>query len=109
MKYGLKYGFDFALYDAASANSKHAPLGVLVLTARAEGERSWLWLQRHVRVCHTVGKGLLLCTVGPPAVCSVDATSVDGDSYVGVPPPLDVSTMRVDGWDPGREHALLST
>ena len=98
---GIKFGFDFALYDATGPASKHAALGALVLTAEDEGERSWLWLQRHTRVCHSVGKGLLLCSVEEPPA---DDAAARGPR----PPRLAVRTMRMDGWDLGREHASLS-
>lgn len=101
---GIKFGFDFALYDASAPSSRHAPLGALVLTRGDEGERSWLWLQRHVRVCHSVGKGLLLCSVEAPS----ERPSEEDRNAAAVPPRLEVRTMRVDGWDPGRAHASLS-
>ena len=96
---GLKFGFDLALYDATAPQRQHAPLGALVLTDGDEHERSWLWLQRHARVCHSVGKGLLLCSVETPRGEPASET---------IPPKLHVRTMRFDGWDPGREHAKLS-
>ena len=89
---GVKFGFDFALYDATGGANKHAPLGAIVLAPQADAERSWLWLQRHARVCHSVGKGLLLCSVEPAG---------EGGA-------LELSTIRIDGWDPGRAHAHLS-
>lgn len=97
---GIKFGFDFALYDPKGPSTRHAPLGALVLTRAGEGERNWLWLQRHARVCHSVGKGLLLCSVEP--------SSTAGDAAERVPPLMDVQTLRIDGWDPGKAHATLS-
>jgi hypothetical protein len=89
---GLKFGFDFMLYDAAGSSGKHAYLGALVLTPDAQGEqRNWLWLQRHARVCHSVGKGLLMCNVEP------DSSGT-----------LQVRTMRIDGWSLDRQHARIS-
>ena len=89
---GVKFGFDFALYDGRYGPSKHAPLGALVLVPQEEAERSWLWVQRHARVCHSVGKALLLCSVEPTG---------EGGA-------LELRTVRIDGWDPGRAHATIS-
>lgn len=100
---GVKFGFDFALYDASGPPARHAPLGALVLTREGEGERSWLWLQRHARVCHSVGKGLLLCRVDESSNAGED------NEPPAIPPRLKVRTMRIDGWGPGREHAYLSS
>lgn len=96
---GLKFGFDYALYDAAGGPAAHAPLGALVLEPDADGERSWLWLQRHVRVCHSVGKNLLLCHVQhvPAGDGGAAAAGPAGD--------LEVTTLRVRGWDVGKAHA----
>ena len=102
---GFKFGFDFALYDSTGPPARHAPLGALVLTREDEGERSWLWLQRHARVCHSVGKGLLLCRVDEP---NDEAASGADQGSRAIPPRLGVRTMRVDGWNAGREHAILS-
>jgi hypothetical protein len=104
---GVKFGFDFALYDASAPASRHAPLGALVLARGGEGERNWLWLQRHARVCHSVGKGLLLCSVEEPSSAAA-ATERGGEEEALVPPRLEVRTVRVDNWDPGRAHASLS-
>ena len=115
---GIKFGFDFALYNAAASAAKHAPLGALVLTPHDHDiERSWLWVQRHSRVCHSVGKGLLLCSVEhPQPLGDGGGDGGAGAVVVGAGPNLSapeaaslvVSTMRIDGWDPDRAHAKLS-
>ena len=108
---GLKFGYDFSLYDGTSPSHMHALLGCLVLTREGAGECNWLCLQRHSRVCHGVGKGLLLCSVEPAAAMLADG-AVDEVAHVAQlelgPLPMEVSTMRIDGWDPGKEHAAHS-
>ena len=94
---GLKFGFDFALYDASAPVSRHAPFGGLVVANGSE--RSWLWLQRHARICHSVGKGLIVCSVAPAVV--KQGTNAEQE----LPTQKVAYTMRVNGWDPGRAHA----
>ena len=114
MRDGVKFGFDFALYDASGSPSKHAPLGAVVVTPHDHHhlERTWLWLQRHSRVCQSVGKGLLLCNVEQPNIQdpAPDRSAGVGGAVLSAEQAsaLHVSTVRVDGWDPDREHAMLS-
>lgn len=111
---GVKFGFDFALYDASAPPSKHAPLGAVVVAPHEQHQldRTWLWLQRHSRVCHSVGKGLLLCNVEHPMpqdpAPSRSAGAGGAILSAGEASALLVSTVRIDGWDPDREHAMLS-
>ena len=48
---------------------------------------------------------------GPAAAMPADG-AVDEMAHVAQlelgPLPMEVSTMRIDGWDPGKEHASLS-
>ena len=94
---GVQFGFDFALYDASAPVSRHAPFGGLVVANGSE--RSWLWLQRHARICHSVGKGLIVCSVAPAVV--KQGTKAEQE----LPTQKVAYTMRVNGWDPGRAHA----
>ena len=54
---GVKYGTDFTLYAPHAAPTAHALLTALVASATEPAERSWCWLQQHVRLCHGVSKG----------------------------------------------------
>ena len=104
---GVKFGVDFTLYEPAASPMAHATHSVLVLTPRAAGERSWPWLQRHVRLSHTVGKELLLCSVE----LAQDGRADDPAALTSSPSCLDaleVRTLGVRGWGAGREHAYLS-
>lgn len=107
---GVKFGVDFTLYEPEGGPRAHATHSVLVMTPGAEGERTWLWLQRHVRLCHQVGKELLLCTVE-----ALDAAlEADGGESVALDKPtcveaLEVRTLHVGSWGAGREHAFQST
>ena len=53
---GVKYGTDFTLYVRDGPPMSHALLTALVASATEPAERSWCWLQQHVRLCHGVAK-----------------------------------------------------
>ena len=59
---GIKFGADFALYSPTERPG-HAELCALVSSSLLETPRTWLALQRHVRLCHQVSKGIVLCSV----------------------------------------------
>ena len=63
---GVKYGANFTLYAPSGTPTSHALLSALVASAVDPAERSWCWLQQHVRLCHGVAKGATL-TSGRPA------------------------------------------
>ena len=99
---GIKFGVDFTLYEPSSGPSAHATHSVLVLPPGA-GERNWLWLQRHVRLSHTVGKQLLLCTIEAAGGNEAELLSTP----VGISQ-LEVRTLAVSTWGANREHGLQS-
>lgn len=108
---GLKFGVDFTLYDQSAQAEDHAAFGALVVSADAGSDRSWLWMQRHMRVCRSVAKGLMLCSVGPRAQGSAEpggGTTVD-ESTPACVARLEVNMLEFDSWSAGKEHARLST
>ena len=100
---GLKFGVDFALYDPSLAPESHAVLGAIVVGSEPSAERSWLWLQQHTRVCRSVAKGLMLCSVGP----SVDECPLD-ESTPACLDHLPVIMLEVQSCSASKEHAKLS-
>ena len=101
---GIKFGVHFALYSPlTTARKQHAQLHALVFT-QEESEKLWIWLQRHARVSHGVGKGLLLCSVAGGST-AVARKHRFGPEQVD---PLLVRTLRIDGWHPDRMHAALA-
>ncbi len=99
---GLKFGVDFALYDPSGSPGAHAEFAALLVGVDASAERSWLWLQRHLRVCRTVAKKLLLCSVGPARGESLD------EATPGCLECLPVEMVEMDTWSAGKEHAKQS-
>ena len=99
---GIKFGVHFALYTSTTAKKQHAQLHALVFT-QEESEKLWIWLQRHARVSHGVGKGLLLCCVASGPTAAACKHSGLGPEQVEA---LNVRTLRIDGWHPDRMHAL---
>jgi len=102
---GLNFGADFALYEPTDKPG-HAVYCALVCAIDLEPAVSWVRLQSHVRLCHQVARGLLLCEVSSRSPRSnnmaVSPTSPQGLSQ------LDVQLLRVASWFPGRSHAELS-
>mmetsp|Transcript_52981 Transcript_52981/g.121674 ORF Transcript_52981/g.121674 Transcript_52981/m.121674 type:complete len:184 (-) Transcript_52981:185-736(-) len=100
---GLNFGADFALYEPTD-KAGHAVHCALVNAIDLEPALSWVRLQSHVRLCHQVARGLL--------VCEVSANAPKSDTETPVCPhglsQLDVRLLRVSSWFPGRSHAELS-
>ena len=102
---GIKFGADFTLYAPRAGPCAHALHSVIVVSPAAVGQRNWLWLQRHVRLCHTVGKGLLLCSVNFNRMAQ-DGISTNTPRCLN---DLKVQTVRIGSWGAGREHGVLSS
>ena len=94
---GLAFGADFALYTPSS-KAAHAELCAVVHVPQVDAPQSWIWLQRHARLCQQVAKGLMLCevTVSGEATRGADADS----STPAFLADLAVSIVRVQCWSP---------
>ena len=112
---GRNYGANFALYEP-SDQPTHAALCALVRAAPLEPPLTWVQLQSHVRLCHQVSKGLLLCEVGARPPTELEAPS-EGEQPRALPlqgspppppPPPEVQMLRIASWFPGRAHGELS-
>lgn len=99
---GANYGADFVLYTPRKTGEPHSHSlhAVLVLTP-LDDAGDWAWLQRHCRVCHTVGKSLVLCEVEhadrslPPELSSLDSMAR-----------MVVRCATLCSWDPGKARIL---
>jgi tRNA splicing endonuclease len=111
---GLKFGVDFTLYDPAGAADSHATLGALVVDADTGADLNWIWLQRHLRVCRSVAKGLLFCCAGGTACGGVDYGGRgrgNGGCDESTPAHLSLLPMQmlaVDPWSANSDHPQLS-
>ena len=101
---GLKFGVDFLLYDPHSGPEAHSSYGVLVNPPQHTcGERDWLWLQQRIRLTQQTSKALLLCSVDSPTDLTGKVTPITPSSVDN----LEVRTVMLSAWSPGKEHASL--
>ena len=103
LRNGLNFGVDFTLYDPATPTA-HARAGALII--RAPGgdgpPENWLWLQRHSRVCGSVAKSLLLCSVEEEGDGALDLGSLDCLRQ------LRVRTLRFAPFSAAKENSSFS-
>eukprot|EP00316_Scyphosphaera_apsteinii_P005989 CAMPEP_0119327052 /NCGR_PEP_ID=MMETSP1333-20130426/69825_1 /TAXON_ID=418940 /ORGANISM="Scyphosphaera apsteinii, Strain RCC1455" /LENGTH=277 /DNA_ID=CAMNT_0007335529 /DNA_START=1 /DNA_END=834 /DNA_ORIENTATION=+ len=107
---GVTFGADFSLYAPTAERKAHAMLCALVAVPSLDPQRNWCWLQQHVRLCHHVAKGLLLCEVATSDTqqqhgeCNL--AELSGRACLAR---LDVRMLRVATWSPAKAHAASSS